>query len=1557
MSHDDVLSLEGLELLDLLLEEQGIETGPPGERIGRRDDPAELPLSFAQQRLWFLDQWRPRTPDYNISSAFRLEGALDPGVLARALSEVGRRHEVLRCVLRTVDGKPVQVLLPPAPFLLPVVDLEGMPEAEALRLVGEEARRPFDLATGPLLRATVLRLGDREHVLLLTQHHVVSDGWSMGVFVREVVTLYGAFAAGRPSPLPELPIQYADFATWQRRRLQGESLEELLGWWRERLAGAPELLELPADRPRPPVQGWAGGTLSFVLAAEARDALDTLARREGATLFMVLLAAFDALLQRYTGRDDIVVGSPVANRNRDETEGLIGFFVNTLVLRADLSGDPTFRELVGRVRDVTLGVYDHQDVPFEMLVDDLDLAREVSHTPLFQVVFTLQNASVPTVEVPELSLTPLPAHSGTSKFDLTLSMTDLPGGLAGSFEYSIDLFDRATIKRLADHFRTLLEGIAAGPDRRLSELPLLTTEERSGIEAWSAAEAAFPVGESLHRRFEAQAARTPGATAVTGEGKELTYAELDAFAGRLAARLRALGVGPESRVGLLAERTPILVAGVLGILKAGGAYVPLDPAHPDDRLAYTVTDSGARVVVAGAGLEERLSGLDVQVVSLEDEAGESAPSVEVDPGQAAYVIYTSGSTGCPKGVVVTHANVLRLFAATDGWFGFGPEDVWTLFHSYAFDFSVWEIWGALLYGGRLVVVPYLVSRSPEAFLRLLAEERVTVLNQTPSAFRQLIQTDRAAPSELALRWVVFGGEALDLKSLAPWFERHGGRTPRLVNMYGITETTVHVTYRPVGEADLAGGSVLGRPIPDLSLHLLDRYGSLVPVGVPGEMHVGGAGLARGYLGRPALTAERFVPDAFGNVPGARLYRSGDLAHRRPDGDLEYLGRIDYQVKVRGFRIELGEIEVAIAERPEVRQAVVLAREEGGETRLTAYVVPSGEGLSTAALREELRRRLPDYMVPAAWVVLDALPLTPNGKLDRRALPAPGPALRDLDEDFAAPSTPTEELLAAVWAQVLGVDRVGVRDNFFALGGDSIRSIQVISLARERGLELSVQDLFQHQTIAELAAVAGLAGAVDAEQGLVTGPVPLAPIQQRFLGDDPVDAHHFNQSLLLQSGQALDPVRLEQVIGHLLAHHDALRLRFVREREGWLQRNDPTGPVPFHRMDLAGLPAARRATSLEAAAAQAQASLNLSDGPLLRAVFFTLGGERGERLLLAVHHLVVDGVSWRILLTDLETAYTQISRGQAVLLPRKTTSFKSWAERLAGHAEELRRELVYWLSGSRMQAARLPFDGGGNHDGAWSPATLSVSLSAEETRRLVQEVPAASRAHVQEVLLAALALALRRWTGKDALLIDMEGHGREEVFGDVDLTRTVGWFTTLFPLLVDLQGESEPGAVLARVQSQVRAVPGRGFGYGVLRYLSPDPEVAERLAVLPPAQVVFNYLGRFDGVAETSSLFHLAPESTGPASSPRLKRKHLLEVGAWVGGGRLEVSFTYLETAHRAATIETLAGDFLASLRTLIALCLAGGPPEVFPPDLSMGIDPKELEEALHEIEFEGMENE
>ncbi|MBR8838800.1 MAG: amino acid adenylation domain-containing protein [Stigonema ocellatum SAG 48.90 = DSM 106950] len=1058
---------------------------PALKPVSRNEHP---PLSFSQERLWFIHQLQPDSSTYNVSFAFRLQGLLNISALEHSLNEIIQRHEALRTTFLASENKPVQLIAPSFNLTLPVVDIHELPEREretqVLQLVKNEVQQPFDLEQGALLRFSLVQLGENEYVLLLSVHHIVFDGWSEGVLWRELTALYEAFSTGKPSPLPELPIQYADFAVWQKQWLQGKVMDTQLDYWKKQLAGSPPLLELPTDRVRPPMQANRGGIKHFQLDYHLTQKIKSLSEKSGATLFMTLLTGFVILLSRYSNQQDILVGSPIANRNRSEIDSLIGFFVNILVLRTDVSLNPSFWELLQRVRQVALDAYAHQDVPFEKVVEALLAERNPSYSPLFQVMFVLLNTPPAKLELPGLSLTPLEIENPTAKFDLTLLMTESKQGLSGSLEYNSDLFEEATITRMLGHFQTLLEGIVANPEERISQLPLLTQpEQQQLLVEWNDTQAKYPVDKCIHQLFEEQVQRTPDAVAVAFENQQLTYQQLNTRANQLAHYLRSLGVGADVLVGLYVERSPeaslLMIVGLLSILKAGGAYLPFDPDYPTDRLAYMLNDSLLSVLLTQEKLLTNLPENTARVVCLDQDweniknKSKDNPFCGSTTDNLAYVIYTSGSTGQPKGTLVNHSNVVRLFAATDSWYNFNAQDVWTLFHSYAFDFSVWEIWGALLYGGRLVVVPYLVTRSPESFYELLAQEQVTVLNQTPSAFRQLIQAEQSGVTagELNLRLVIFGGEALEIKSLQPWFERHGDTSPQLVNMYGITETTVHVTYRPLSKADLNHtASVIGRPIPDLQVYVLDEYKKIVPIGVPGEMYVGGAGVARGYLNRPELTAERFICHPFSNYDKARLYKTGDLARYLPNGELEYLGRIDNQVKIRGFRIELGEIEALLAAHPDVWESVVVVREdEPGDKRLVAYVVSNKEqSLTVAELRRFLTNQLPSYMVPSTFVMLESLSLTSNGKVDRRALPAPE-SREGLELSFVAPRTPEEKILVKIWSDILKVEQVGIHDNFFELGGNSLLGAQVISRLRVAFfIDLSLHRLFISPTVAELA---------------------------------------------------------------------------------------------------------------------------------------------------------------------------------------------------------------------------------------------------------------------------------------------------------------------------------------------------------------------------------------------------------------------------------------------------------------------------------------------------------
>ncbi|MEW5929325.1 MAG: amino acid adenylation domain-containing protein [Gemmatimonadota bacterium] len=1083
------LSAEDLELMALLLEEAGIEDAGP-EVIRPRPPGARVPLSFSQKRLWFLEQLEPETRIYNNVFGQRLLGALDVAALDAALGEVVRRHEALRTVFVEEDGEPLQVVLDDHPVRLDLRDLSGLPEEERMpavrRIADEVTYRPFDLARGPLLRPTLLRLGEEDHALLLPVHHIVTDGWSQGIFWRELPALYAAAREGRPSPLPPVALQYGDFALWQQEHLAGGALERQLAYWKERLRGAPALLDLPTDRPRPAEQTYRGASCDFPVPEDVAGRLGALAQGEGATLFMVLLAALGALFARYTGEDDVVVGSPIANRTRPELEDVVGLFANTLAIRADLSGDPTFRALLGRVRDAVFEDFANQDLPFEKIVEELRIERSLAYNPVYQVLLALQNTPRPPGGFAGLEARPLELEHRKSKLDLALTVFAGEGGTLAGWEYSTELFDRATVVRLTDHFLVLLAAVAEDPDRRVSELPLVRPEERTRVlRTWNAGARDEPFAAPVHAQFAAQAARTPDAVAVAHRGGETTYAELARAAGRLASHLRARGVGPESRVGVCVERSPEMLVALLGVLGAGAAYVPLDPRYPRDRLALMVEDSGISVLLTQERCFAALPG-GAEVVFLDadreriDAGPDAWPEVPVFAESAAYVVYTSGSTGRPRGVVVPHGALAGFTAAAREAYGVGPADRVLQFASLAFDASAEEIWPALLSGARLVLRTEEMLDSARLFLDACRGAGITVLDLPTAYWHELVAEladEEGAELPESVRLVIIGGERALPERLRAWRERFGGRV-RLVNTYGPTEATVVATLcelrEPRGGDDAAAGPrhvPIGRPLGHARAYVLDARGEPSPVGVPGELHLGGGGLARGYPGDPARTAERFVPDPFGGGAGARLYRTGDRVRWLPDGTLEFIGRTDHQVKVRGFRVEPGEVEAVLARQPGVEAAAVAAREDApGQVRLVAYVVPrAGAPLAVSALRAALRAELPPYMVPAAWVTLDALPLTRSGKTDRRALPAPDAVPAERGAGAAAPQSGVERAVAEAWREVLGVDSVGLDDNFFDLGGHSLLLARLRSrLAGRFPREVSIVVLFRYPTVRSLA---------------------------------------------------------------------------------------------------------------------------------------------------------------------------------------------------------------------------------------------------------------------------------------------------------------------------------------------------------------------------------------------------------------------------------------------------------------------------------------------------------
>jgi amino acid adenylation domain-containing protein/non-ribosomal peptide synthase protein (TIGR01720 family) len=1508
---------------------------PPIERIARD---RTIPLSFAQQRLWVLDQLDPHSAVYNIPVAAHITGALDCAALERAFNALIRRHETFRTAIITTNGQPAQVIAPELAFTLNVTAARDLDHAR--QLATELAREPFDLARAPLFRARLVRLRDDDHVLVLTMHHIISDGWSSGVLMRELAQLYATDA-----PLPELPIQYADFAAWQRAWLSGETLDAQIAFWKTQLHDAPAQIELPFDRARPAMQTNVGAHQTFALPKSITDAFAALSRAENTTLFMTYLAAFQTLLYRYSGQTDFCIGTPIANRHRVETEGLIGFFVNTLVLRGDLSGEPTFRDVLQRARATTLDAYAHQDVPFEMIVNALELKRDLRYTPLFQVMFTFQNAARTRIEIPGITFDALDIETGLAMFDLTLTLSETSAGLLGNFESNTDLFDAATIARMIGHFETLLQSIAANPNLPLAHSELLSNVERDQLAAWNTTAAAFPREQCLHQLFENQVARTPDAIAARCVGRALTYRELNARANQLARHLQNLGAQPETRVGVCVERSLEMVIALLGILKSGAAYLPLDPTYPAERLAFMLEDSGAPIVVTQARVIEQFRNSQLVIrnsICLDSDwdiiarADESNPRNTATPENLAYVIYTSGSTGKPKGVMVEHRSVVNHNGAVARAFELSARDRVLQFATINFDAAIEEIFPALSVGATIVLRPAGAIPSGAELARLIETERISVLD-LPTAYWHAWVFEMTLANARVPDWVrllVLGGETASAERMAQW-QRLGGEKIRWLNTYGPTEGTIIATlYDPARDARALDGRAIpiGTPIANAQIHLLDSNLQPVPIGVPGELHIGGVPVARGYLNRPELTAEKFIHYQlpFTN-DSIRLYKTGDRARYRADGNLEFLGRADHQVKVRGMRVELGEIETTLEQHPAIQHAAVIARADGDVTRLVAYVAPRAnlEGLD---LREFLRAKLPDYAMPARFVPLDALPMLPSGKVDRRALPVPDIS-RDDTRDALEPRSRAEEILARVWSETLGIARVGIYDNFFELGGDSILAIQVIARAHQAGLALTPKQIFQQPTIAGLARVAGRARALDAEQASVTGAVPLTPIQRWFFEQNFVEPHHWNQTLLLQTRARLDRPTLEQAIAQVIAHHDALRMQFTRDQTGWRAHiaamNDT---IPFEWMDLQN--ASDPARAIETRAAELQASLNFENGFLLRAAYFDLGAAHGGRLLLIAHHLVIDGVAWRVLLEDVLSAYTRAP------LPPKTTSFKRWAEKL--NAYDARVESADWTN-MLVGASRLPTDARGENTEA-SARGVTVALDADETRALLRDALAAHHADINAVLLTALAQALTRWTGSRTALIDVESHGRADLFDDVDVSRTVGWFTSVYPVQLQVDARAQPGEALRAIKEQLRRVPNHGIGYGVLRYVN------AQLRDLVQPEITFNYLGQADLARAHIAQFDFAPEASGAARSPRNARAHLLDLNGGIADGCLRIEWTYSENIHRRATIERVARDFLDAVRALIRAAHAPDAIRLAPSDFPLAqISQRKLDQVLARV--------
>ena len=1537
----------------------------------RKSDKKELALSFTQERLWFIDQFEGGSAHYNMPAGVRLQGAVNISALTRALETIVMRHQSLRTVFSLGDdNRAIQKILEDISLEIPIVDLSTLSEAERKQSIGkisqEESSKAFNLSSDLMLRAKILKLAEDDIILLMTMHHIASDGWSMTILVKEFNALYEAYCQAKENPLPPLAVQYADYAQWQREYLTGETLDQHVAYWQKQLADIPVVHNLALDYPRPSQQTFRGAALHSSVKQETYKAFNSLCQKQGATLFMGLHAAFSCLLSRYSNENDIVIGTPIANREQAEVANLIGFFTNTLVLRSNLSDDPNFIDLLQQSKTTALSAYAHQQMPFEKLVDVLKPERSLSHNPIFQISLALQNNDNEQLQVSETSLSGVMADATTAKFELALSVTEAPAGLFISWEYNTDLFQEATIARMAEQFSRLLDEVILAPEARLSLLPLISEEESQQLLAeWSSQEPIEQSGGSrqfIHQLIEAKTEENPDALALVFESESLSYESLNARANQLAHYLVEQGVKPNDIVGVYLERSIDMMLAILGVLKAGAAYLPLDPNYPAARIDYMLNDATPRCLLTCDSISSRLSFSnlalsDDKVFCLDSDSfieklncqqitnidpcslgnvDSTAKPTGLNQNDLAYVIYTSGSTGKPKGVLVEHKGLCNLVEAQTEAFKVDASAKVLQFASISFDAAVSE-WAMALCSGSCLLLPSPhIMKEPKLLDELVAKHSVTHATVPPALLPVL---DEGCWS--SVRSLIVAGESCPLDQARRWSV---GRD--FYNAYGPTEATVCASIAKYENNEELSSLHIGRPIQNVELYVLDEQLNLAPIGVCGELYIGGIGLARGYLNQAILNKEKFIRHPFSSDPQAKLYKTGDLARWLNDGNLEFRGRIDHQVKIRGYRIELGEINALLSQHEMVNESFVLDwqdSEKGLSTNksLVAYVVlmsqESDEQALTQKLRTHLSKALPEYMIPSVFIFLDALPLTNSGKIDRKALPSP--QSNRAKEDYVAPKTETEKSLCAIWQSVLGVEQVGIYDNFFALGGDSIISIQVVAKAAQQGLEFSSRQLFEHQSVAQLALVVKESSISQAEQNAINGDMLLLPIQKRFFRITKEDQHHFNQSIMLVPPKLLDDTALQNLVKALYQRHDALRLRYQQSNDGDWQANFVAltsemvrQSVSFEKIpqDLVQgngqeKPSAEYREQLNSWLSkrgdEIQASLDLMDGPLFRAVFFK--GERDQRLLLVAHHLVVDGVSWRILLSDLELAYQQLgnmSENKDILLAAKTHSYKAWGESIASPENKQRalQEKEYWLAQHKVIPS-LPVDYKQNSQALQATTKrVAFSLTEKETEQLLKQCHHAYHTQINDLLLAGLYLGLKQWSGLEAFRISLESHGRDACPNGMDVTQTLGWFTTIHPLLLESES-AEIGDVIKNIKEQLRSTPNDGVNYGVLRELCDDSEFVST-ADSQVAEIVFNYLGQFDQVLGQETAFGSAAESTGALYSGRHQRDHRLGLNGLVANARLSFSIDFSEDEYEQKTMAELADAICRGLQEIITHC-------------------------------------
>ncbi|MBD3557662.1 amino acid adenylation domain-containing protein [Planktothrix sp. FACHB-1355] len=1554
-----------------------ISGNSPGQSldfIPKRTSETSLPLANAQKRLWFLNELEPGNPAYNMSSGFKIKGRLDLEALTEAINRLVQRHESLRTVIVENDGHPQQVVKPFEDVTLNFTDLSSSDPDErenaAENLLREAIRKPFDLSIGPLFRHLVVKLTDDKFYLMFCLHHIICDGWSIGVFTRELAVLYMAVSAGEHAELPELPFQYADFAVWQNGEENQTELLKQVEYWKNQLGNDPASLKLPYDRPLPDELTYKGEHKNFQVDLATTRRLEKICRRNGVTMFMLMLTAWKVLFMRYGEQEEIVVGIPVAGRSLNGTEGLLGMFVNTLVIRTFLSGAMSFENALAEVRKTCLEAYAHQDLPFETLVSALKPTRDLSRVPLFEVMFNWLNFYENPEEIARstnilskagLHLEQMAVENNLTKFDISLILSEGDKGISGVVEYNTALFDPVTIERMLSSFQTLLDSIIKYEGLSISRLPLVSETELAQNFSKYAQNQSDDIENRflVHQYFEKQSDLNPHRQAVVFRGESLSYGELEEKANRLANYLRSKGIGVETTVGVCLDRSLDMVIAVLGVVKTGAAYVPLDPEYPAERLKFMLDDSKSEILLTTSKFNGIFADRRDRIIDLDETAGDieghspERPHSAAVPENLFYIIYTSGSTGVPKGAMNIHRGVGNRLLWMQNHYGLDENDKILQMSSFGFDFSNWEIFGTLAAGATLVIPEPDAGRDFDSVAKVIDDCKVTVAHFVPSQLRLFLDSDDAEKCT-SLKKIFCGGEALTLALIEKCRQKVGAG---IFNQYGPTETSIDVTFWDCPETFAEATVPIGQPNANNCVYILDRYGMPVPTGCFGEIHIGGEAVGRGYCGKPSETAERFVPDPFSSRIGARMYKTGDSGRYNNRGLLEFRGRLDNQVKLRGYRIEPGEIEKVILESAAVEEtAVILSKTTGDEEKLAAYLVPrTGINITVGDLREHLGKKLPHYMIPSVFVMLEKLPLNSNGKLDRRGLPEPEKSSLELGSDFEKPVSEVEEKLSRVWAEVLGLEKVGINDNFFALGGDSIISIQIVVKAREQGLNFNPRQLFKYQTIAELAPFTDYKQKTHAEQGILVGTVPLSPIQIDFFERELEDPNNYSQAVLINVGKSIEPEKMRRCVELLLRHHDVLRSRFLKSGVSYEQTIlEHETAKTFDIKDLTSISHNDKQLALNEIVDQTRSLISVENGPVFVVRLINWGEDEGWRLLLTAHHLVVDGVSWRIIGEHLAKLY-QAETGEEKTKPgEKTCSFRQWSTAISRDFDyrQALEKGSFWLNNAGSSRVFWNPDYPAGENTEQFAERLTCRLDAPETKILINEIPTAFDSQITNILLIAWLQAVREWNDTDKILVAVEGHGRDEIEA-IDVTATVGWFTTVTPVLLEAVESPDLLVQVAAADETINRCLDNGLYFRRLRYFGQESE-REFLKKEWQPKVSFNYLGQIRTTESNNESWKLALESAAGSILGGNRRQYELDVNLVVVGGKLETSLTFSRRRYEVAGMRSLLDLFVKKLRRFVRLKddIFGGVEADKNTELIKGLDQAELDEILAEVEFE-----